>query len=86
MLEKFLLVNENPWKSKSMFGWLSSTGLEAAVCLRGSDPGLDMYLASLSIHLRDGLWDSLYVSDCCSRSGSAAPYFFYSSGSKVVWS
>lgn len=76
-------MNENPWKSKSMFGWLSSTGLEAAVCLRGFGsrvrhvPGLSLYPSP------DGLWDSLYVFRLLlSRSGESTPYLLLLSGSK----
>ena len=84
---KVLLVNENPWKSKSMFGWLSSTGLESAVCLRGfgsrvrNVPSLSLYPSP------DGLWDSLYVSRLLlSRSGECGSLFLLLSGSKVGWS
>lgn len=79
-------MNENPWKSKSMFGWLSSTGLEAAVCLRGFGsrvrhvPGLSLYPSP------DGLWDSLYVSRLLLSRVEVGSLFLLLSGSKVVWS
>ena len=80
-------MNEDPWKSESMFAWLSSTGLEAAACLQGfgsmvrNVPSLSLYPSP------DGLWDSLYVSRLLlSKSGECGSLFLLLSGSRVVWS
>lgn len=68
-----------PGKVRACLGGSVPQGLSLLFACGGSDPGLEMCLASLSIHLQMGSGIPCMFPDCYLVGvESAAPYFFYS--------